>query len=78
MDETVLSKAEARKRHRIELAAKGIQLGLRKPRSAKARQPEELRRQGICLVCGKKAYECECSGHMTIEAMDRFYAERDK
>jgi len=78
MDETVISKAEARKRHRIELAAKGIKLGLRKPRSAKSKFGDEDRRQGICLVCHKKAHECECSGHMSEAAQNRFFDERDR
>ena len=56
----VETKDEARRRNRKELAAKGIQIGCKKPESAKAKNRIRYPMQGKCLVCGELAGVCKC------------------
>lgn len=67
-----MTRDEARRAHMKELEKKGIKLGLRTPGSAKAKYTRKDLLQGICLTCKKRAFECECSGHMSREAHERF------
>jgi len=73
-----VTKAEARRARRKELEKNGIKLGLRTPKSAKEKHSEKDLLQGICMTCKKRAYECECSGHMSREAHERFRREQSR
>lgn len=72
MQTAEMTKDEARRAHRKELEKNGITLGPRAPKSAKAKYSKKELLQGICMVCKKRALECECSGHMSREAHERF------
>lgn len=60
MEEAVLTKAQARKKHREEMAKQGIKLGCRKPSSAKAKNRLKYPPEGKCLVCGMRRDVCLC------------------
>jgi hypothetical protein len=72
MIEEIITKKEARKANRKEMIEKGFTNDLRKSSSAKYTN-RNIARIGKCLVCKNSAVNCICSGHMTINAMNRFF-----
>lgn len=61
MDIEKITKTQARKKHREELARQGIKIGLpRKPSSAKAKNRLKYVPEGKCLVCGRRRDLCLC------------------